>query len=107
MNSSKFLLLNLNSKPSREIFEECGFDIDIIGMDRVCSARDRWRAAYRKNGVDGLHDNRAGKSGRPRERELTPEEKYARLDAENNVLKAEIELLKKIRFAERGLKEKN
>jgi hypothetical protein len=39
-------------------------DIDIIGMDRVCSARDRWRAAYRKNGVDGLHDNRAGKSGR-------------------------------------------
>jgi hypothetical protein len=38
MNSSSFLLLNLNSKPSREIFEECGFDIDIIGMDRVCSA---------------------------------------------------------------------
>jgi hypothetical protein len=33
-------LLNLNSKPSREIFEECGFDIDIIGMDRVCSAEN-------------------------------------------------------------------
>ena len=37
-------------------------------------------------------------SGRPLERELTLEEKYARLEAQTNLLKAENELLKKIRF---------
>lgn len=91
----------------REIFEEFGgFDIEIIGMDRVDSASNRWRIAYSKGRVLGLHDTRAGNSGRPRERELTLEEKYARLEAANNLLKAENELLKKIRFAERGLKKK-
>lgn len=88
----------------REIFEDCGFDIEIIGMDRVRNSATRWRTAYRKDGVLGLRDTRVGNSGRPRERELSGEEKYARLEAENNLLKAEIELLKKIRFAERGLK---
>jgi len=95
-----------NGKSAREIFEDCGFDIEIIGMERVRSARDRWRAAYSKNGLDGLQDTRRGNSGRPRERELTPDEKYSRLQAENNLLKAEIELLKKIRFAEREMKKK-
>lgn len=95
-----------NGKSAREIFEDCGFDIEIIGMERVRSARDRWRAAYSKNGLDGLQDTRRGNSGRPRERELTPDEKYSRLQVENNLLKAEIELLKKIRFAERGMKKK-
>ncbi len=42
--------------------------------------------------------------GRPRERELTLEEKNTRLEAEINLLRAENELLKKIRFAERGMK---
>lgn len=88
----------------REIFEDCGFDIEIIGMDRVRSSAMRWRRAYRKGGVLGLRDTRVGNSGRPRERELLAEEKYVRLEAENNLLKAENELLKKIRFAERGLK---
>ena len=37
------------------------------------------------------------------ERELSLEEKYARLEAQINLLKAENELLKKIRFAERGM----
>lgn len=36
------------------IFEECGFDIDMIGMKRVMSSGSRWRAAYRKNGVLGF-----------------------------------------------------
>lgn len=101
-----FITQTDNGKLAREIFEGCGFDTEIIGIDRVRSARDRWRAAYRKNGIDGLQDNRSGNSGRPRLRELTPDEKYARLEAENNLLKAEIELLKKIKFAERGMRKK-
>ena len=68
------------------------------------SASKRWRKAYRKNGVIGLRDTRTENSGRPRERELTLEEKNARLEAQINLLKAENELLKKIRFAERGMR---
>ncbi|WP_371321714.1 IS3 family transposase [Robertmurraya korlensis] len=89
----------------REIFEDCGFDIEVIGIVRIESSGKRWREAYRKHGVLGLRDTRSGNSGRPRERELSIEEKYARLEAENNLLKAENELLKKIRFAKRAKKE--
>lgn len=101
-----FIEGNAEGKLPREIFEQCGFDIDILGMARVRSAGKRWRAAYRANGVAGLRDTRSESSGRPNERELTLEEKYARLEAQNNLLMAENELLKKIRFAERGLKRK-
>ncbi|MBH0328506.1 tranposase [Brevibacillus brevis] len=98
-----FVAENEKGKLPREIFEEFGFDIDMIGMKRVKSAGKRWRAAYRKNGVCGLSDSRRGNSGKSTEKELTLEEKYARLEAQNNLLKAENELLKKIRFAERRM----
>ncbi|MFV8829979.1 HTH domain-containing protein, partial [Alkalihalobacterium sp. APHAB7] len=54
----KHLFINENKKGKfpREIFEECGFDIDIIGMKRVESSGKRWRAAYRESGVLGLND---------------------------------------------------
>src|SRR5690606_9082397 len=99
-----FIEENAGGKLPREIFEQCGFDIEILGMDRVRAAGKRWRATYRKNGVAGLRDTRSENSGRPSERELTLEEKYAKIEAQSNLLKAENELLKKIRFAERGLK---
>lgn len=91
-------------KFSSKIFKECGFDVDTLGTDRIKSVSKRWRTAYSKNGIDGLRDTRADNSGRPRDRELTLEEKNARLEAQINLLKAENELLKKIRFAERGMK---
>jgi hypothetical protein len=99
-----FIAENEKGKLPRVIFEECGFDIDIIGMPRVSSSGKRWRANYRENGVSGLQDTRNENSGRPSERELSMEEKYARLEAQNNLLKAENELLKKIRLAERRMK---
>lgn len=90
-------------KFSRQIFEEAGFDAEIIGMRRIKSASERWRAAYKADGVLGLRDTRKNRSGRPRLKELTLEEKYARLEAKMNLVQAENELLKKIRMAERGL----
>ena len=53
-----------------------------------------------ENGVFGLRDTRKENWERKLERELTLEEKYARLEAERNLLKAENELLKKIKFME-------
>ena len=90
-----FIEENEQGKPPRIIFEECGFDIDIIGLQRIVSSGNRWRTSYKQNGVFGLRDTRKENSGRKSERELTLEEKYARLEAERNLLKAENELLKR------------
>lgn len=98
-----FIAENEKGNFPRKIFEECGFDINILGIERIKSAANRWRAAYRKNGICGLTDTRKSKSGRPREKELSVEKKYERLKAQNNLLKAENELLKKIQYLERGL----
>lgn len=101
-----FIAENENGKSPRMIFEECGFDGEILGVDRIKSAGKRWRAAYREEGIVGLIDTRKGNSGRSREGELSLEEKYARLETQVNLLKAENELLKKIDLAERRLKKK-
>ena len=45
-----FIAENEKGKLPRKIFEESGFDVEIIGMERINSASKRWRAAYRKNG---------------------------------------------------------
>ncbi len=37
-----------NGKTSRKIFEDAGFDVDVIGIKRIESASLRWRAAYIK-----------------------------------------------------------
>jgi transposase len=61
----------------------------------------------KEDGICGLQDTRKLNTGRPNENELSLEEKYKRLMAENNLLKAENELLKKIDMMERGLLKKN
>lgn len=101
-----FIAAHESGKLPRIIFEEHGFDVDILGKDRVDSASRRWRAAYIKDGIGGLNDTRKGNSGRPSDKELSIEEKYSRLQAQNNFLKAENELLKKIDMMERGLRRK-
>ncbi|WP_432613181.1 IS3 family transposase [Halobacillus litoralis] len=89
-------------KFARQIFEECGFDTKIIGMTRIRAASNRWQTAYKKNGATGLNDARPGNSGRPREAELSLEEKNTRLQAQLHLLKAENELLKKNSFCGKG-----
>jgi transposase len=81
-----FIEENKKGKLPRQIFEEHGLEIDIIGKDRLESAAKRWRASYRKNGVSGLSDSRVRKSGSSHEKELSLEKKNARLEAELNLL---------------------
>lgn len=57
-----FITEDENGKSPRQIFEECGFDNEVLGARRMKSSADRWRAAYKQNGLDGLRDNRKGKS---------------------------------------------
>ena len=101
-----FISENEKGKLPRDIFETYGFDIDILGIERVKSSGKRWRSAYRNNGIEGLKDTRKDNAGRPREKELSLEEKYERLKAQNNLLKAENELLKKLDMMERRLRKK-
>ncbi len=73
---------------------------NFLMLQRVVSSGNRWRTSYKERGVFGLRDTRKDNSGRKSEKELTLEEKYARLEAERNLLKAENELLKKIKLME-------
>jgi len=100
---SIFIAENELGKFPRDIFEDHGFDINIVGIKRAKSSGNRWRNAYRKDGICGLTDTRQENSGRPSVKELSTEEKYERLKAQVNLLKAENELLKKIHFLERRM----
>ena len=60
-----FITENEVGKLPREIFEEAGFNIDMMGMTRVNRAADRWKRAYKKQGITGLEDSRKYSSGRP------------------------------------------
>ena len=88
---------------SPEIFEKAGFDISILGVDRVYSSVKRWKAAYKKSGVMGLQDTRKKGSGRPLARQLSLEEQLERKEAKIKFLEVQLELQKKLDMIERGV----
>ena len=85
----------------RQVFEECGFNIEIIGKARIEKAAYRWRKQFKKLGQ--LKDTRKGKSGRPLKRELSDAEKLKRAEAKIHLLEIENELLKKNDMIQRGI----
>ncbi|MDB8802097.1 IS3 family transposase [Romboutsia sp. 1001216sp1] len=97
----QFIAEYKDGKNSRKIFEDAGFDIEMIGVKRIDSASLRWRNAYKDKGILGLDDTRSLNSGRTLNRELTIEEVLAKKDAEIAYLKAELELIKKLELQER------
>ncbi|WP_443673949.1 HTH domain-containing protein, partial [Metabacillus bambusae] len=90
-------------KLPRQIFEENGFDVDIIGIKRIELSAYRWKKAYDKDGLIGLTDSRKTSSGRPLKRELTPSEVIERQEAKIKLLEGQVELLKKLEATERRL----
>ncbi|MGE7603920.1 IS3 family transposase [Peribacillus sp. NPDC097675] len=87
----------------RQIFEEHGFDIHIIGIKWVEKSAYRWKKAYEKDGLIGLSDSRKTASGRLLKRELTQEEVIQRQEARIKLLEGQVELLKKLEATERRL----
>lgn len=98
---NEFIIKSNKGILPRRIFEEAGFVVDIIGIKRIETSSDRWKNKYKESG--NLEDTRKGNSGRTLKRELSLEEKIARLEAKNKLLEAENELLKKAELIERGL----
>ncbi len=101
-----FISENEKGKFPRDIFAECGFDVNIIGLRRIKSSGSRWRSAFRRNGVEQLQDTRKYNTGRPTQKEISLEEKYEKLQAKLKLLQAENELLKKLEMLERGVKQR-
>lgn len=98
----KFIEEYKSGKLSRLIFEEAGFDVEVLGNKRIQTASNRWRKAYEEKGELGLKDYRKTSSGRPLKRELSDAEKIKRLEAQIEYLKIENEFLKKLDEIERG-----
>jgi transposase-like protein len=105
-NEFKHLLITAhdNAKSTKQIFEECGFDVESLGMIRIKAAGKRWRRTFREEGVLGLDDGRKLINKKTINKSLTLKEQNCRLEAQLKLLKAENELLKKIELLERGLK---
>lgn len=99
-----FIAERSNGKLPIHIFQDAGFDIEIIGNNRIWCAIKRWRNSYNQSGELGLRDSSKFNSGRPIQRELSLEEIIAKKDAEIAYWKAEAELLKKIELQERQVK---
>ena len=91
-----FISENKKGRFLRDIFAECGFDINVIGLKRIQSSNIRWHSVFRRNGVDQLQNTRKYNTGRPAAKELPLEEKYENLQVKLRLLQAENELLKKL-----------
>lgn len=98
-----FISESLKGKLPRIIFEENGFDVEVIGMSRIEQAADRWKKAYKNNGISGLKDARKQNSVLPSKRKLSDQDKLSKLEARIKFLEAENEFLKKLDMMEMGL----
>lgn len=100
---NKFMDEYLSGKLPRQIFEENGFDVDILGIKRIEQSAYRWKKAYENDGLIGLSDTRRTASGRPLKRELSQAEIIERQEAKIKLLEGQVELLKKLETTERRL----
>lgn len=93
---------NLKGKSPISIFEENGFDINIIGKDTPRKRLYAWRKLYDQSGELGLLiDNRGIKEIKEGSNELSVEEKLKKAEAKIKFLEIENEFLKKLDELER------
>ena len=90
-----YLCLERGKLP-HQVFEEAGFDLDMIGRDNPHRCLRRWRATYEQRGELGLRKDSRGrrpKNGRKvaeislSERLRRAEERIRYLESENDLLK--------------------
>ena len=89
--------------PPSQIFTEAGFDLDMIGTDTPKDRLVDWRRIYNRKGNDGLRQDkgRCVGIGRPKTKDITPEYKIKRLEAEVAYLRAENDFLVELRAKKR------
>src|SRR6476646_4594775 len=104
---NRFMDEYLGGKFPRQIFEENGFDVEILGIKRIEQSAYRGKKAYEKDGLIGLSDSRKTASGKPLKRELSQAEIIERQEARIKLLEGQVELLKKLETTERRLLSKS
>lgn len=98
----KFIeLYNKGTLPT-EIFRICEVYPEIVGQKRIDTFSRRVKQKFR-NG-NALEDERKGKSGRPKTKELSKEEEIKQLKHKIKYQEQQIEFLKKISFVEKKAK---
>jgi transposase-like protein len=83
-----------------QIFIDAGFDVKVIGTDTPHDRLRDWRKTYNRQGEGGLLSKKRG-NGRPKTKDITPEYRIKRLEAEVAYLKAENDFLAKLRAKRR------
>jgi hypothetical protein len=92
-----------NGKMPMQIFIDAGINLDIVGRETPKGCLKRWQKIFKHHGEIELLEEQRGKTGRPRIKELSIEEKLKQAEARIAYLKAENDFLKKLKAAERGL----
>ena len=86
-------------KSPLQIFIEADIDVNILGREQPRQCLNRWNKIHNKYGMTALlQENRGiGSSGCPSKKVLTTEEKVAKLERKNEILKEQVHFLKKLR----------
>lgn len=89
----------MTGKTPLQIFIEAGVKVNILGREQPERCLSRWRKIHDTYGPNALLQENRGTSctGRPRKKALTTEEKLAKLERENEILKEQVHFLKKLR----------
>ena len=94
-----FILEYKSGKSPSQILTEMGFNCKVLGKARIDTVSRRVKAQSKR--PECFNDTRSTESGRPRTKDLTPEEQMEKLKLENEILKAKVEFLSLLRRAER------
>ena len=89
----------------REIFEEVGLSVNILGISRIEQSAKRFKKQSER--LEGFNDTRSTNSGRPRIKDLSKEEIIERQKAEIEYLKQEREFLLDLKRLERQVIKKS
>ena len=89
-----------------EIFVRAGFDLNVIGHKKPKHSLKRWRDTFELYGEEGLAAERRGKgsTGRKPAGQFSAEEELRRAKAQIKLLKAQVDMLKKLEALERQKK---
>ena len=105
--SKKFKLLAIkkyyeDGYSPRMIFEEAGFDLNVLGKDKPKDCLRRWKRIYNQKGKKGLEEEKRGSfGGRPKVKFKSQEEEIKYLKTKITYIKAENDFLAKLRGLKR------
>jgi len=100
----KFMEEYEDGKSPAQIFRDAGFDVGMLGKDRINSFKKRCKKMSVREA--GFTDTRKTNSGRSTTREFSLEEQLERLKHKIKYLEQENEFLKKIEFLDRQAERK-